>query len=95
MNPVGITVDVTDLCDASPTCRIISVTSNEPVNAQGDGNTEPDWRITGALTVELRAERAGPATGRVYTIMVQCTDASGNAATRAVQVTVPHDQGKS
>jgi hypothetical protein len=95
MNPVAVTVDVTDLCDASPTCRIISVTSNEPVNATGDGNTEPDWRITGALTVELRAERAGPATSRVYTLIVQCTDASGNAATRAVQVTVPHDQAKS
>lgn len=95
MTTVAVTADVTDICDAAPACRIISVASNEPANSLGDGNTSPDWRITGALTVELRAERSGPGTGRVYTITVQCTDASGNAATpREVLVTVPHDQGK-
>jgi len=95
MTSVPVTVDVTDICNAAPTCSIISVASNEPANAQGDGNTDPDWRITGALTVELRAERAGPGSGRIYTITVRCTDASGNAAApRQVLVTVPHDQGK-
>ena len=93
MNVVTVKVDVTDICDAAPTCRIVSIASNEPTNANGDGNTEPDWRITGALTAELRAERAGPNGGRVYTIVVQCTDASGNAASRAVLVTVSHDNG--
>jgi hypothetical protein len=95
MVPVTVAVDVSDICDANPTCRIASVASNEPVNGKGDGNTDPDWRITGALTLELRAERAGPGAGRVYTVTVQCTDASGNAATRDVLVTVAHDQGKS
>lgn len=94
MTTVAITMDVTDICDATTTCRIISAASNEPANAQGDGNTSPDWRITGALTVELRAERAGPGSGRIYSITVQCADASGNTATREVLVTVPHDQGK-
>jgi hypothetical protein len=95
MTPAAVTVDVTDICDAAPTCRIISVASNEPANALGDGNTAPDWNITGALTVELRAERSGLGTGRTYTITVQCTDASANAAaTRDVLVSVPHDQGK-
>ena len=59
MRPTVITVDVTDICDENPTCRIISVTSNEPDNGVGDGNTEPDWEITGALTLNLRAERSG------------------------------------
>lgn len=96
MVPVTVTVDVRDVCHAAPTCRIASVMSNEPVNAVGDGNTSPDWRIIDALTVELRAERSGTRSGRVYTITVQCTDASGNAsALRDVMVTVPHDQGKS
>ena len=96
MVPVTVAVDVSDVCHASPACRITSVTSNEPVNGLGDGNTVPDWRITGALTVELRAERSGTGTGRIYTITVQCTDASGNAsALRDVIVTVAHDQGKS
>jgi WD40 repeat protein len=44
---------------------------------------------------ELRAERAGGGDGRVYTIHVVCTDASGNTGEPAmVDVTVPHDQGK-
>jgi hypothetical protein len=94
MVPVGVTVDVHDICDPTPTCRIVSVASNEPANGVGDGNTAPDWEITGALTVNLRAERSGSGNGRVYTITVQCTDASGNAATTEVTVSVPHDQGK-
>jgi hypothetical protein len=95
MTPVMVAVDVSDNCDEAPVCRIISVASNEPANSLGDGNTSPDWVITGPLTVELRAERAGPGSGRVYTITVQCTDASGNTgATREVLVTVAHDQGK-
>lgn len=93
MRPTVIAVDVTDICDASPTCSIVAVASNEPVNGVGDGNTEPDWQITGALTLNLRAERSGPGAGRIYRITVRCTDDSGNASTTEVLVTVPHDQG--
>lgn len=60
----------------------------------GGGDTPPDWVITGPLTVDLRAERSGKGSGRVYTITVECSDASGNTATKTVTVTVPHDQGK-
>jgi hypothetical protein len=69
------------------------VTSSEPANGTGDGNTSSDWEITGPLTVDLRAERAGTGSGRIYTITVECRDASGNVSTGTVQVTVPHDQG--
>jgi hypothetical protein len=93
MRSTVITVDVTDICDANPTCRIVSVTSNEPANSVGDGNTEPDWEITGALTLNVRAERSGTGTGRVYTITVRCSDISGIASTTEVKVNVPHDQG--
>jgi hypothetical protein len=94
MVEVTIGAVTSDICDADPVSRIISVTSNEPVNDIGDGNTEPDWEITGDLTVDLRAERAGPLTSRIYTITVECTDFSGNTTTSTVTVTVPHDQGK-
>jgi hypothetical protein len=93
LRAVVISVDVTDICDAAVDCQIVSVTSNEPINGLGDGNTEPDFIITGDLTVDLRAEASGLGSGRVYTITVQCTDDSGNSATREVNVTVPHDQG--
>jgi hypothetical protein len=70
------------------------VTSNEPIEGLGDGDTSPDWVITGNLAVDLRAERAGNGSGRIYTITVRCTDAAGNASARSVLVTVPHDGGR-
>jgi hypothetical protein len=93
LRPVVVSVNVSDICDAHLDCLIISVSSNEPINGLGDGDTAPDWVITGNLTVNLRAERSGTGSGRVYTITVRCTDDSGNSSTRAVQVTVAHDQG--
>lgn len=91
MVPVKITVRTFDACECGPTiCKIISVQSNEPINGLGDGDTAPDWQITGDLTLKLRAERSGKGNGRVYTITVRCTDCSGNSSTRKVRVLVPH-----
>jgi len=92
MVPVAVSVSVTDVCDPTPDCQIISVASNEPEDGLGDGDTAPDWIITGPLTVLLRAERSGTGTGRVYTMTVRCTDHSGNSSTATVTVTVPHSQ---
>ena len=94
MVEVAVTVDAEDICDAAPVCIIVDVTSNAPINDPGDGDTKPDWEITGDLTVKLRAEQAGSGTGRVYTIHVQGADVSGNTTTATVEVTVPHDQSK-
>jgi uncharacterized repeat protein (TIGR01451 family) len=93
MVPVAVSVNVTDLCDTAPACRITGVTANEPVNGPGDGNTNPDWQIIGNLVVNLRAERAGGGNGRQYTVATECKDASGNTATSTVQVLVPKSQG--
>ena len=49
MRPVAVVVDVSDVFDASPSCKIVSVNSNEPVNEKGGGNKAPDWEITWAL----------------------------------------------
>ena len=57
-------------------------------------NYDSCWMITGPLTLNLRAERSGTGSGRVYTIIVSCTDDAGNTSTRATQVLVPHDKGK-
>ena len=45
------------------------------------------------LGVQLRAERAGGGTGRIYTINVSRGDASGNTTGGNTTVTVIHDQG--
>jgi len=94
MNNVTVTTVASDYCGGTPVCAISSVSSNEPINGLGDGNTAPDWVITSANTLQLRAERAGVGTGRVYTIGMTCTDVAGNAATSYTTVTVAHDQGK-
>jgi hypothetical protein len=71
----------------------VSVTSDEPVNGIADGNTAPDWKITGDLTVKLRAERSGVGDGRVYTITVACTDQLGGGSTETTRVLVPKNGG--
>jgi len=93
MAKVAVTAKATDNC-TTPVCKIISVMSNEPVNGLGDGDTAPDWIITGDLTVNLRAERSGIGSGRIYTVTVTCTDACGNSSVGNTTVTVPHDQKK-
>ncbi len=92
---VDITVSViaTDLVDPHPVSHIISVTSNQPINGVGDGNTSPDWIITGPLTLQLRAERAG-GTDRIYTIIIETTDASGNITNGTTTVTVSQSRGR-
>jgi hypothetical protein len=93
MVPVRVTASASDNC-GTVRCMIISVTSNEPINGLGDGDTAPDWEITGDLTVNLRAERSGSGSGRIYTITVNCADGAGNSSSQAVTVGVPKDQKK-
>jgi len=91
---ITVAAVVTDDCSAT-TWKIIGVQCNEAVNAPGSGNTAPDWQILSAHTLNLRAERAGPGNGRIYTISLQAQDAAGNlSATNYVTVTVPHSQGQ-
>ena len=80
--PVTVTVRATD-CGPFQ-CRIVSVQSSEPVGA------EPDWIITGDLTLQLRAEQDGNR-GRIYTITVECRDSAGNTSRKSVTVTVGKD----
>jgi hypothetical protein len=75
-------------------CSVASVSSNEPVSGTGQGDMAPDWTMTGALSLNVRAERAGSGSGRVYTIAITCTDRAGNTSTRTAHITVAHDQGK-
>ena len=91
MVPVAIKIVSRDNCGIAE-CKIIGVTSNEPVNGLGDGDTEPDWQIVDNTHVNLRAERSGRGNGRIYTVTVQCTDIHQSISTSTVQVTVPHDQ---
>jgi hypothetical protein len=91
LEPIAVSVAVTDNCSSSVTCEIVSVTSNEPETG-GSDTTSPDWIMTGPLSVELRAERSNSGVGRVYTITVRCTDEVGNSSTKVATVFVPKNQ---
>jgi hypothetical protein len=94
MVPVKVNVNVSDLVDRAPICRIISVTSNEPVNGTADGDTGPDWNISGDLGLNLRAERAGNGAGRVYSIRIECLDKAGNRSEGTANASVPRNNGR-
>jgi len=91
MTPVAISARVTDNCSAA-TWSVTGISSNEPVNGTGDGDTEPDWSIAGAHGVSLRAERAGSGSGRTYTITITARDVAGNTSTGTTTVAVPHNR---
>ena len=89
---VKINVTASDICDPSPNITFVSITSNEPDNGLGDGNTANDIIIINDFTFKLRAERSGKGSGRIYTITYKATDASGNYVIASVTVEVPHNQ---
>jgi hypothetical protein len=94
MVPVTVSVAVSDMCTEAPACQIFSVRSDEPVNGLGDGDTAPDWKMTGDLTVNLRAERSGTGVGRVFSFGVRCTETDDHSTIKTTTVTVPHSRKK-
>ena len=97
LRPIDLVVVATDACDPSPEFALESVTSSEPDNGTGDGDTTNDIQGvnpgTDDRSFSLRAERAGNGSGRVYTVLGSVTDASGNATDGTAQIVVPHDMG--
>jgi len=91
---VSASVSATDDWDQNPLISLVSVTSNDPDNGTGDGDTPDDIVVIDALTFNLRAERAGTGDGRIYTVTYQATDACGNSTQASATVTVPKSKGK-
>ncbi len=95
LRTVTVSVTTSDICDTSPSIRLISIVSNEPDNGLGDGDTSQD--VQGALLgsddrqFQLRAERSGKGSGRIYTITYEAADDSGNVTVRQTSVSVPHN----
>lgn len=89
---------VTDACDADVSVHsavILSVSSDEPDNApgNGDGTTTNDIVIgADGRSAQLRSERQGSGNGRVYTVTLAVKDISGNTASVAFKATVPKSQ---
>ena len=93
---IAAAITVTDNCDPNPTVRLVSISSNEPDNGLGDGDTANDVQGAAPGTDDrqfrLRAERSGGGTGRVYTIVYEAMDTSGNRTPQQATVRVPHSK---
>ncbi len=89
MKNVAVNYNTSDNCGTVSSS--LSVSSNEPVNGTGDGDTAPDWVILDNHHLQLRAERSGSGNGRVYTITITSIDAAGNSSSQKTKVVVPHN----
>jgi len=86
--PVVAVLEVSDLCDPSPTVVLVSIVSNEADSGQDVQGASVG---TDDRSFLLRAERAGGGAGRVYTVTYRARDASGNMQFASANVIVPHD----
>jgi hypothetical protein len=88
----------TDNSGGTPTYTLVSVTSNEPDNGQGDGDTPNDIQGvsigTNDTVFSLRCERGGRGDGRIYTIVYRFDDGNGNTSYDTAYFSVPHDAGR-
>ncbi len=70
----------------------VTITSNEPIKSNEREDQSPDWQIIDNTHIKLRAERLESGKGRIYTIKITVTDASGNSTSSVTTVVVPKSQ---
>jgi hypothetical protein len=92
--PIHATVTAVDAC-GSVDVVLLGVTSSD---AGITSNPVPSSDIRGAATgtadydFELRAERLGAGSGRIYTVTYQAADGAGNVSNGSAEVLVPHNR---
>lgn len=101
---INMMVHMTDACGNqvpadAVSLKLISVTSSQPDNGTGDGNTVDDIQGADIGTDDrnfcVRAERAGgDKAGRTYTAVYEVVDAAGNVTQTETKIYVKHDQSK-
>lgn len=89
--PVSVDLSLTDALSDGVTYLMTVAASNEP----GAATDIAGFTVGGqALSGQLRAQRSGGGTGRIYTLGYQGMDLAGNTASCSTTVTVPHDRGR-
>ncbi|HKV12801.1 MAG TPA: hypothetical protein VJ725_31950, partial [Thermoanaerobaculia bacterium] len=98
LEEIVATISVEDDVDPHPTVRLVSVTSSEPDNGLGDGDTPDDVQGEDLGTDDrsffLRAERSGTGVDRTYTVTYEASDAAGNTTTVTAKIVAPHNRPK-
>jgi hypothetical protein len=85
-------VSVVDACEPNLHAEFIWASSDEPVDDLGDGHFAPDILFDSCHRVQVRSERQGPKSGRVYKLGVRVVDGAGNAVESQCSIIVDHDQ---
>jgi len=107
LEPVTVTVTVTDNVDPDPCVKLVSIVCEDSgvqqpaqkgqgqAASQGCDHDDIAEATYGTDDREfrLRAQRVGFGAGRVYTITYEASDAAGNTTRSTATVTVGHDQG--
>ncbi len=92
---VNIGIEGVTVPDNQPfSITITGIQQDEPVEEPGSGHTEPDGAGIGTSIAQVRAERSGTGTGRIYFISYSAAAGQDGSCTETVQVYVPHDQGQ-
>jgi hypothetical protein len=91
-------VTTNDVCDGWNNANngtILSIYSDELEDASGDGDgsTLGDIVITGKSAFSLRAERQSDGNGRVYGVLFELKDLTGNVRTGLCHIQVPTAEG--
>ena len=89
---VGLSASISDTCEPNLAARVTVYGDEDDEEATGDGNFSPDATGLAPRTLQLRAERKGNSDGRVYLIVVEATDSSGNTGFNCATVVVPHSK---
>jgi hypothetical protein len=89
---IGRVVAADAMSGLVPGSFAVTGTSSEPAIREPDIVIAPDG--SGAIVVQVRAERLGSGTGRVYSLTATAADEAGNTATASAACLVPHDQGR-
>lgn len=94
---IHASLEPSDLLSGVASVALTSIISSEPDRDKApleDDIQNASWG-TSDTTFDLRAERNGNGTGRVYTITYRVTDIAGNQSDVNAIVTVPHDSSNS
>jgi hypothetical protein len=91
---VGLMSQAVDQCEGELPVTV-NVFADEDDNGTGDGNTSPDAVDIAVGTLRLRGERQGNGDGRVYLIVTEATDSSGNRGFGCCTVGVQHSNAAS
>ena len=87
---VGLTGTAMDGCEGALPVTVNVFSDEDDDENTGDGKHSPDAKDLDVGSLRLRAERTGSSDGRVYLIVTEATDSSGNRGINCCTVTVPH-----